>query len=910
MFELKKRPPNPIWLWNLYKDRHLEFQELVQSQSGTNYNTLSGKDDEIGASTSLNEGNRLQQSNMQYYETPPSSEDFVDSENSIGFLEERSLAETIPQPPSVSNTPKIQQISSSSSIFLHSKSSLAVPKPPMVLSPQKMFSSPVSVAKSASSLQNTPTNEAIDYSERLKAGISKLRSQHQSPQKVNENNLQDVDINSVFRKLRQGPNISPPSLPEIPKVVQTTESPPKRVQILLSEEEESPKKKLKTSPVDSPLKSPTSKGENPKVEVKTPTKAKPKAKAKPKKKKAEDEVVEDKEVPRSFINLETQPELLPVFSKLLETEPFVFACIYADGSTNYRQAVQTKRKKKNSMMHSHMITGFALFFTQSNKSFFLPFGVELKKLMSSTVPSTCFNCQDLLRGVLKTAKWKLEDIRDIWIVDNCFDPLVASFMMNPDYIKAQKKDAGNEFDSLLNTHVEKSQTTPIGSPLKLLSRDMTQCYLLKEKLKVTLEKNGLNTPLLIQEMPLIRVIILMEAVGIELDRDYLLKFKDPITKRMEELTEEAHKIAGHEFLLSSPQQVGKVLYEEMGFANKSDSLSTSEENLLELGDHPIIHIILEYRKLSKMLSSYIENITSKCKEYKTDKFRVHCLMNLTDVATGRIQSIEPNLQNLPKGEVPIILSATNETFSLNVRKAFISGAGKVLISADYRETELRLMAHACADPKLIEFFRNKQDQDFFKWLGVNYLGKKLEDIDEKERKKIKGLVYACIYGVGAKQLSKNIGVTEKEAQNLMNSFFYRFPKIKEFRENTIAFAKKFGYITTFSKRRRLFPDINNPQFQLRSAAERQAVNSVIQGTGADLIKMSLLLIEKQLREEKLSHLCTVVLSIHDELLFEVDERNADKIAFLIKNAMESVCTLDVPLKVNVKIGKSWGSLQT
>lgn len=238
---------------------------------------------------------------------------------------------------------------------------------------------------------------------------------------------------------------------------------------LLSEQEESPKKKLKLSPTDSIPSPPPSKEEISKTPVKTPSKSKEKPKAKKKSKKTEEtEVVEDKEIPSSFIHLQKEPEQFETFSKLLETESFVIACVYSDGkyefelflidlgSTNYRQVVQSKRKKKNSMMHDHVITGFAIFFIQSNKHFFVPFELDVKNLMSSTVPSICFNCQgkmisiskfsllkELLRGVVKTAKWKSEDIRDLWIVDNCFgldssskflsilDPLVASFMLNP-----------------------------------------------------------------------------------------------------------------------------------------------------------------------------------------------------------------------------------------------------------------------------------------------------------------------------------------------------------------------------------------------------------------------------------------------------------------------------------------------
>ena len=396
------------------------------------------------------------------------------------------------------------------------------------------------------------------------------------------------------------------------------------------------------------------------------------------------------------------------------------------------------------------------------------------------------------------------------------------------------------------------------------------------------------------EMPLLPVLARIEQNGVRLDTEALQQTGDDFRARLQTLEEEVYALAGHEFTITSPKQVGTVLFEELKISEKArktktGQYSTSEEVLETLRDkHPIVEKILAHRALKKLLSTYVEALP-KLINARTD--RIHTSFNQAVTATGRLSSSNPNLQNIPvRGED-----------GREIRKAFVPDEDCTFFSADYSQIELRIMAHLSGDEHMIADFN--AGHDIHAATAARIFHKSIEEVTRDERRKAKTANFGIIYGISAFGLSERLGIPRGEAKELIDSYFDTYPKVKEFMSTCIERAQERGYILTEFKRRRYLADINSRNATVRGYAERNAVNAPIQGTAADIIKVAMVAIDRRLREE---HLDTkMILQVHDELNFSVPHRELDTVRQLVVDEMERAYSMRVPLLAECGSGTNW-----
>jgi len=395
------------------------------------------------------------------------------------------------------------------------------------------------------------------------------------------------------------------------------------------------------------------------------------------------------------------------------------------------------------------------------------------------------------------------------------------------------------------------------------------------------------------EYPFINVLIAMERRGIKLDIEKLKILQEMLSSRVAELTKEIYRLCGSEFNIKSTQQLGVILFQHLGLKGGKKTktgFSTNEAVLTSLKDeHEVIPKILEYRTTQKLLSTYAEPLLKLAK--KDENNRIYTSFLQTGTATGRLSSKEPNLQNIP------VRSELGRT----VREAFVAKEGYKLLSIDYSQIELRLLAHFSKDEALMESFN--QGLDIHKATAIKLFG---EEKAEAKRSYAKSVNFGILYGMGAKKLSDELGITSKEAKEIIVAYFEAFPTIKSFLEKIQEDVKKIGYVETILKRRRIF-DYDNATGMQKASFLRESVNTVFQGSAADLIKLSMLEAESYLEEEQIDG--SMLLQIHDELIFEIKEEIVEEVSQRLKYIMENIMELKIPLKCSVSIGDSWGELK-
>ena len=417
---------------------------------------------------------------------------------------------------------------------------------------------------------------------------------------------------------------------------------------------------------------------------------------------------------------------------------------------------------------------------------------------------------------------------------------------------------------------------------------------LMKPLEKELEANNLRGVFNDIEMPLMPVLARMEMEGVCLDTKSLAETAKQFTERMELLEKEIFELAGHSFMLTSPRQVGEVLFDELKLnekakKTKSGQYQTGEEVLEAIRSrHPIVGKILAHRGLKKLLSTYVEALP---KLINPETHRIHTSFNQAVTATGRLSSSNPNLQNIPvRGED-----------GREIRKAFVPGTGDVFFSADYSQIELRIMAHLSKDENLVKDFC--EGKDIHAATAARIFHKPLEDVSRDERRKAKTANFGIIYGISAFGLAERMEVSRTEAQQLIDSYFNTYPRIKDYIAECVEEARKTGYILTAFGRRRYLPDINSRNAVVRGYAERNAVNAPIQGTAADIIKVAMIRIDRRLREEKLR--AKMILQVHDELNFSVPPEELERVKELVISEMEQAFTMSVPLIADCGTGKNW-----
>lgn len=394
------------------------------------------------------------------------------------------------------------------------------------------------------------------------------------------------------------------------------------------------------------------------------------------------------------------------------------------------------------------------------------------------------------------------------------------------------------------------------------------------------------------ELPLTAVLSRMERAGVRVDEAHLARLSEEYEKELDRIEKEIHGLAGEEFLVSSPKQLQVILFEKLGLPvlkKTKTGYSTAESVLEQLAsEHPLPERVLAWRKISKLKSTYIDALPPLV---DPNTGRIHPSFHQLGAATGRLSASNPNVQNIP------IRGAEGA----RIREAFVPAEGRILVSADYSQVELRIVAHYSGDASLIEAFSN--GEDIHRRTAAEVAGIDLEDVTDEQRARAKAVNFGIIYGSSAYGLSQQLGIAAGEAQETIDAYFARYEGVRRFLDETTEQAKKDGFVRTFMGRRRNLPDLTSRNRVLRQAAERMATNTVIQGTAADLIKKAMVDVDRGLREEGLG--ATMILQVHDELVFETVETERPALEALVRERMEGVAKLDVPLTVDLGAGASW-----
>ncbi|ACZ78959.1 DNA polymerase I [Dickeya parazeae] len=395
------------------------------------------------------------------------------------------------------------------------------------------------------------------------------------------------------------------------------------------------------------------------------------------------------------------------------------------------------------------------------------------------------------------------------------------------------------------------------------------------------------------DMPLVPVLSRMERTGVLIDTTILAEHSQELTQRLAELEVRAHELAGEAFNLASPKQLGAILYEKLQLPvikkTPKGAPSTNEEVLAELAlDHPLPKLILEHRELAKLKSTYTDKLPQMINPLTK---RVHTSYHQAVTATGRLSSSDPNLQNIP---------VRNEE-GRRIRQAFIAPQGYQILAADYSQIELRIMAHLSRDAGLLKAFSD--GLDIHRATAAEVFGLPLDKVTTEQRRSAKAINFGLIYGMSAFGLSRQLGIARNEAQKYMNLYFERYPGVQEYMERTRQQAADQGYVSTLDGRRLYLPDIHSRNAMSRKAAERAAINAPMQGTAADIIKKAMIAIDDWLQQEK--PLATMLMQVHDELVFEVHHSVLDEVSAKIRNLMEGCMQLDVPLQVDIGTGSNW-----
>lgn len=481
-----------------------------------------------------------------------------------------------------------------------------------------------------------------------------------------------------------------------------------------------------------------------------------------------------------------------------------------------------------------------------------------------------------------------------------FDTMVASYLLAPQNNRHGLDTIALEKFGKVKTAIKdligsgkkeiSMRDVPIDQVGPYCCEDVDYTCRLKNLFENEIEKEGLLDVFYEIELPLIPVLVDMERYGMYLERDKLQKMSEVLREKLSLLEKEIYDLAGEEFNIKSPKQLGEILFDKLQISLGGKKKSTRADVLESLKDeYPIANKILAYRVLEKLRSTYTEALPLQVNE---ETGRIHCSFMQTVTATGRLSCKDPNLQNIP------IRSEEGR----KIREAFVPELpGWVYLSADYSQIELRLLAHLSGDPKLINAFN--QQEDIHASTAATVFDVPIANVTKEMRSGAKAVNFGIIYGQQAYGLSQELGIDMKEASNFIKKYFERYPGVRDYIESSKEKVRKTGVATTMFDRKRPIPEINSTNGMIRSAAERLAVNTPLQGSQADIIKKAMIQVHEALKEEHLAHM---VLQIHDELIFELPEENVPHVQEIVKTIMENITSLSVPLIVNIAVGKNWG----
>jgi DNA polymerase-1 len=394
------------------------------------------------------------------------------------------------------------------------------------------------------------------------------------------------------------------------------------------------------------------------------------------------------------------------------------------------------------------------------------------------------------------------------------------------------------------------------------------------------------------EMPLLPVLLKMEMYGVALDANFLHEFDTELIKQIHALEHEIYDAVGHQFNINSTKQLGEILFGELKLPSGKKTktgYSVSADVIDGLrGKHPMVDHLLDYRQLAKLKSTYVDGLLALMEPVSG---RVHTSFNQTVASSGRLSSSNPNLQNIP----------VRTEVGRQLRRAFIADPSYMLLTADYSQFELRILAHITHEPRLVEAF--SKDEDIHTITAASLFNVPVPEVTKDQRRLAKTVVYAVLYGQSAFGLAQITGMSNSEASEFIKRYHETFPNIKSYVDSTLNQAHKQGYVNTLYGRKRFFPDMQTVPHNERQALEREAINMPIQGGNADLIKIAMIRIQHALEEKRMK--TRMILQVHDELVFEVAVEEMERVRRLIKAMMEGVAQLDVPIKVEMKVGKNW-----
>ncbi|MCI6713077.1 MAG: DNA polymerase I [Clostridium sp.] len=460
-----------------------------------------------------------------------------------------------------------------------------------------------------------------------------------------------------------------------------------------------------------------------------------------------------------------------------------------------------------------------------------------------------------------------------------FDTMIGAYLVNyniKDDISYLAKQMGYEIDnsSKENSEIDKAKFV----------------YDTYNTLMDMMQKENVMTLYNDIEFPLVTVLAKMEMNGIKVEKEVLFEMKDEILKRIEEVSQIIYNMAGVEFNISSPKQLGDILFEKLGLphAKKNKTGYSTDISVLEkLRDYPIVEYIIEYRTLYKLYTTYIEGILNSI----SSDGKIHTIYTQTVARTGRLSSIEPNLQNIP----------IRYELGRLIRKAFVPLDNSILMSCDYSQIELRVFAHLSKVPELVMAFVN--DMDIHTKTAMDIFRVKEEEVTKDMRRKAKAVNFGILYGISSYGLSEDLNIKPKEAKEFINKYFETYPGVKEYMDKEIEEAKKNGYVKTIMNRKRIIEELHSTNHVVRSMGERMALNTPIQGSSADILKMAMIKIDKYFEDNNIKS--TMLLQVHDELIFNVIKEEEEEVRKIVSNIMENIIKLDVPLKVSIEEGNNW-----
>ncbi len=501
-------------------------------------------------------------------------------------------------------------------------------------------------------------------------------------------------------------------------------------------------------------------------------------------------------------------------------------------------------------------------------------------LASETLTKTVHDLKGVLR-TLETAKIPIVNVRD--------DVMLFSYLVNPTHGSHTLPDVAARFNDRALTTVEKKQAAPEFA----LPEAASAVLQLDNTLRQQVIDAGLLKTYEEIDLPLVPVLLRMEQAGCRIDTDLLRQQNSRLAIMMDDLAERIYELSSNRFNINSPKQLGDVLFNKMGLPKplkygKGKVVSTAQDVLEELGEKfEVARLVLEHRQLAKLRSNYTEQLPNMVDE----ESRVHTTFNQVGTSTGRLSSTNPNLQNIP----------IRTELGREIRAAFIAAPGNVMLSADYSQIELRLMAHFSQDPLLLHAYRN--NIDIHTLTAAEVFGVDPATMSKTVRNQAKAVNFGIVYGISPFGLAANLGIDQKEARTYIETYFDRYKGVQQFIANTLARTRETGKVSTLFGRTRPIPDIGSRNPNARGFAERTAVNTPLQGTAADMIKVAMLRIDAALRARKLQTRMT--LQVHDELLFDAPAGEAEEVSLLVKQEMEGVIELTIPIVADVGQGPNW-----